>query len=148
MLFSIPVISQVSTNECMENLSHFCRICKIKNYEAAYEPWKLVIDNCPKLNLATYQFGERILKDFIQNLQTIIDKEKYLNELLDMYDAWAENFPNRKGVNQIGKIFSSKGQAMFDNGIKDKSLYMILLTLHLLMILQVSQILSHLHTIL
>ena len=24
-----------------------------------------VLDNCPKLSVATYQFGERILKDFI-----------------------------------------------------------------------------------
>ena len=31
-------------------------------------------------------------------------------------------FQQEKGVNQIGKIFSSKGQAMLDNGIEDKSL--------------------------
>ena len=50
-------------------LIYFCRIAKIKNYQAAYEPWKIVIDNCPKLNVATYQFGERILKILFRNLQ-------------------------------------------------------------------------------
>ena len=32
VLFSIPGISQVSTNECMENLSIFAESAKIKNY--------------------------------------------------------------------------------------------------------------------
>lgn len=122
VLFTIPGFTQLSTTECMENLSIFAESAKIKNYQAAYEPWKIVINNCPKLNVATYQFGERILKDFIQKSTNEDDKSKYLNELLEMYDSWAENFPNRKGVNQIGKIYSSKGQAMLDNGIEDKSL--------------------------
>jgi len=122
VLFTIPGFTQLSTNECMENLSIFAESAKIKNYQAAYEPWKIVINNCPKLNVATYQFGERILKDFIQKSTNEDDKSKYLNELLEMYDSWAENFPNRKGVNQIGKIYSSKGQAMLDNGIEDKLL--------------------------
>ena len=122
VLFTIPGFTQLSTNECMENLSIFAESAKIKNYQAAYEPWKIVINNCPKLNVATYQFGERILKDFIQKSTNEDDKSKYLNELLEMYDSWAENFPNRKGVNQIGKIYSSKGQSMLDNGIEDKLL--------------------------
>ena len=58
VLFTIPGFTQLSTNECMENLSIFAESAKIKNYQAAYEPWKIVIDNCPKLNVATYQFGE------------------------------------------------------------------------------------------
>ena len=114
--------AQLSSNECMEQLSIFAESAKIKNYEAAYEPWKSVLDNCPKLNVATYQFGERILKDFISKSSNEESKEKYVNELINLYDAWAENFPTRKGVNQVGKIFSSKGQAMLDNGIKDQSL--------------------------
>ena len=36
------------------------------------------------------------------------------------FAEWAENFPQRKGVNQIGKIYSSKGQAMIDNNFEDK----------------------------
>ena len=109
-----------------ENLAIIGRIfaesAKIKNYQAAYEPWKTVLDNCPKLSLATYQYGEIILKDFIKKSESEENKSKYLNDLLSLYDLWAENFPERKGVRQIGKIYSSKGQAMLDNGIKDKEL--------------------------
>jgi tetratricopeptide (TPR) repeat protein len=122
ILFTTPLFSQLSSDECLEQLSIFAESAKIKNYQAAYEPWKTVLDNCPTLSLATYQYGEIILKDFIKKSESEEDKSKYLNDLLSLYDQWAENFPERKGVRQIGKIYSSKGQAMLDNGLKDKEL--------------------------
>ena len=122
ILFVSPLFSQLSSDECLEQLSIFAESAKIKNYQAAYEPWKIVLDNCPKLSLATFQYGEIILKDFIKESISDQDKTKYLNDLLSLYDQWAENFPERKGIRQIGKIFSSKGQAMIDNGLKDKDL--------------------------
>lgn len=122
ILFTTPLFSQLSSDECLEQLSIFAESAKIKNYQSAYEPWKTVLDNCPTLSLATYQYGEIILKDFIKKSESVEDKSKYLNDLLSLYDQWAENFPERKGVRQIGKIFSSKGQAMLDNGVKDKEL--------------------------
>ena len=122
ILFTTPLFSQLSSDECLEQLSIFAESAKIKNYQAAYEPWKTVLDNCPTLSLATYQYGEIILKDFVKKSESEEDKSKYLNDLLSLYDQWAENFPERKGVRQIGKIYSSKGQAMLDNGVKDKEL--------------------------
>ena len=122
ILFTSPLFSQLSSDECLEQLSIFAESAKIKNYQAAYEPWKTVLENCPKLSLATYQYGEIILKDFIKKSESEENKSKYLNDLLSLYDLWAENFPERKGVRQIGKIYSSKGQAMLDNGVKDKEL--------------------------
>jgi tetratricopeptide (TPR) repeat protein len=122
ILFTTPLFSQLSSDECLEQLSIFAESAKIKNYQAAYEPWKTVLDNCPTLSLATYQYGEIILKDFIKKSESEEDKSKYLNDLLSLYDQWAKNFPERKGVRQIGKIYSSKGQAMLDNGLKDKEL--------------------------
>ncbi|MEC7773111.1 MAG: hypothetical protein VYE25_01080, partial [Bacteroidota bacterium] len=105
---------------CRENLSIFAESAKIKNYKAAYEPWMSVRVNCPKYSLATFQYGELILKDFIKNSSSEEEKKIYINDLLKLYDEWAANFPQRKGVNQIGKIYSSKGQAMIDNNLKDK----------------------------
>jgi len=122
ILFTTPLLSQLSNDECIEQLSIFAESAKIKNYQAAYEPWKMVLDNCPKLSLATYQYGEIILKDFIKNSSSEDEKNKYLDNLLSLYDQWAEIFPERKGLKQLGKIFSSKGQAMLDNGVKDKEL--------------------------
>ena len=122
ILFTSPLISQLSNDQCIEQLSIFAESAKIKNYQAAYEPWSMVLDNCPKLSLATYQYGEIILKDFIKNASSEDEKNKYLNDLLSLYDQWAEIFPERKGLKQIGKIYSNKGQAMLDNGVKDKEL--------------------------
>ena len=59
--------SQNSSEDCRENLSIFAESAKIKNYKAAYEPWMSVRTNCPKYSLATFQYGELILKDFIKN---------------------------------------------------------------------------------
>jgi len=112
--------SQNSSEDCRENLSIFAESAKIKNYKAAYEPWMSVRNNCPKYSLATFQYGELILKDFIKTSTTNQEKEKYISDLLKLYDEWAVNFPQRKGVNQIGKIYSSKGQAMIDNNFGDK----------------------------
>ena len=122
ILFTSPLFSQLSSDECLEQLSIFAESAKIKNYQAAYEPWKTVLDNCPTLNVATYQYGELILKDFIEKSTTEEEKTKYLTDLLSLYDQWLENFPVRKGVRQEGKILSNKGQAMLDNGVDDKSL--------------------------
>ena len=112
--------SQNSSEDCRENLSIFAESAKIKNYQAAYEPWMSVRTNCPKYSLATFQYGELILKDFIKNSSSEQEKMSYVDDLLKLYDEWAANFPIRKGVNQIGKIYSSKGQAMIDNNIEDK----------------------------
>ena len=76
--------------------------------------------NCPTYSLATFQYGEIILKEFIKNSSNDEEKEKYITDLLKLYDEWAAYFPQRKGVNQIGKIYSSKGQAMIDNNFEDK----------------------------
>ena len=112
--------SQNSSEDCRENLSIFAESAKIKNYKAAYEPWMSVRTNCPKYSLATFQYGELILKDFIKSSSSEQEKMNYVDDLLKLYDEWAANFPIRKGINQIGKIYSSKGQAMIDNNIEDK----------------------------
>jgi CMP-2-keto-3-deoxyoctulosonic acid synthetase len=48
ILFTTPLFSQLSSDECLEQLSVFAESAKIKNYQSAYEPWKIVLDNCSK----------------------------------------------------------------------------------------------------
>ena len=40
------------------NLSIFAESAKVKNYEAAYEPWMKVREECPSINLAIYSYGK------------------------------------------------------------------------------------------
>ncbi|MCB0485338.1 MAG: hypothetical protein KDC47_03990, partial [Flavobacteriaceae bacterium] len=43
--------------KCRTNLSIFYEYAKVKNYDAAYEPWKWCFDNCPASNITIYTQG-------------------------------------------------------------------------------------------
>lgn len=106
-------IAQGDKSSCPGNLSIFAEFAKVKNYDAAYQPWKEVRTLCPELNVATFKYGERILAHKIKNATD--DKSVYHQELVSLYDDWITHFPTTKrGASEIGKILSSKAQAMFD----------------------------------
>lgn len=59
--------TNAQNEECMEKLSMFTEAAKVKNYNAAMEPWMFVRKTCPKLNNAIYVYGEKILKHKIKS---------------------------------------------------------------------------------
>ena len=122
-LFTITntILAQLSNEECIQNLSIFAESAKVKNYEAAYEPWMKVREECPSINLAIYSYGERILKFKYQN-STGEEKSSYANDIIKLYDQWLEYFPTKKNKKVVGDIISSKAQAMIDYKVGDKSL--------------------------
>lgn len=77
--------AQAQNQECMTNLSIFSEHVKVKNYDAAYEPWKMVYETCPTLHRAIYTYGERILKDKLKS-SAEADKDGAVKELFTMYD--------------------------------------------------------------
>ena len=112
--------SDAETNqECLQNLSIFVEYAKVKNYADAYAPWINVKEACPKLNLAIYTYGERMLKDKIKNTAPE-SKQAAAAELLNLYDQWLENFPTRRNVSVKGDIISKKAQAMLDYKTSNK----------------------------
>ena len=122
LIFTINNIqAQLSNEECIQNLSIFAESAKVKNYEAAYEPWIKVRNECPSINLAIYSYGERILKFKYQN-SLGEEKSSYANDILKLYDQWLEYFPTKKNKKVVGDIISSKAQAMIDYKIGDKML--------------------------
>ena len=57
MLISLALgikLSAQDSQDCAQNLSIFAENAKVKNYEAAYEPWSNVRNECPDLNIAIY----------------------------------------------------------------------------------------------
>lgn len=78
--------------ECAANLSIFTEYAKVKNYKDAYMPWKSVYDHCPDMHSAIYVYGEYILKDKIAQG---VDKAKYVNDLKELYNKYAQTFPQR-----------------------------------------------------
>ena len=120
LLFTINIFSQ-SKEECFSNLSIFAEYAKVKNYNAAYEPWLKLKADCPDLNAAIYAYGERILKDFIKNSE-LNERAKFENDLLDLYDEWLQYFPKSKsGRQESGKILAIKAQAMIDFKLGDNN---------------------------
>ena len=84
---------QAQDPECATNLSIYAEHVKVKNYDAAYGPWKLVYDACPGLNKANFSYGERILDYKIENSEGA-EKETFIKDLLALYDKSLEFFPN------------------------------------------------------
>ncbi|MGW9684103.1 hypothetical protein [Flagellimonas sp. 2504JD1-5] len=87
-------MAQAQNPECMTNLSIYAEHAKVKNYDAAYEPWKMVYESCPDINKANFTYGERILKHKIEN-SSGADKDAYIQELLTMYDNSGKYFPKK-----------------------------------------------------
>lgn len=106
--FSMLMVS-AQNEECMEKLSIFTEAAKVKNYDAAYEPWMAVRKACPKLNNAIYVYGEKILKHKIKN-SAGADKTAFTNDLIAMYKESMANMPSKFPV---GKTEAKIGQLMY-----------------------------------
>lgn len=115
--------AQEQNPECVTNLSIFVEHVKVKNFDAAYEPWKMVKNTCPGINAAVYVYGERILKHKIKNA-TGEEKTGHINDLMSLYDASLKYFPKR---NKLGEVATDKGILMFDEKLgTDEQIYNLL----------------------
>ncbi len=105
------VNAQAQNQECMTNLSIYVEHAKVKNYDAAYTPWKMVYDNCPDINKANFIYGERILEDKIEK-SSGAEKDQYINDLLALYDKSMQYFPEKYTPAVVGQ---DKALLMYEN---------------------------------
>ena len=56
-MLNLSIASAQGSESCNQNLSIFAESAKVKNYDAAYEPWIAVRNECPTLNRAIYSYG-------------------------------------------------------------------------------------------
>ncbi len=121
--FAADSIGQAQNPECMTNLSIYAEHAKVKNYDAAYTPWKMVYENCPALNKANFSLGEKILAFKIDN-SSGAEKDGYIKELMTMYDNSIKHFPSN--YNAAG-VAIDKTLVMYDNKMaSDAELYEML----------------------
>lgn len=114
LLGAFTMLSGQMNSDCPTNLSIFAEYAKVKNYDAAYEPWKKVNTECPELNVATFKYGKKIVAHKIKNA-TGDEKQAFVSELMQLYDDWLTHFPKSKsGVSEVGKIIADKAQSMLD----------------------------------
>ena len=115
--------AQAQNPECMTNLSIYAEHAKVKNYDAAYTPWKMVYETCPSINKANFSLGEKILSYKIDN-SSGAEKDGYINDLLALYDNSLKVFPDKfpKAVVAIDKAL-----LLYDNKMaSDEELYNLL----------------------
>lgn len=74
-----------STN-CIINNSLYQTSYNQKNYKDAYEPWKKALLYCPQYNENLYIRGINILKNLMAEAKDATTQQKYLDELLSLYD--------------------------------------------------------------
>jgi tetratricopeptide (TPR) repeat protein len=115
--------AQAQNTECMTNLSIYVEHAKVKNYDAAYTPWKMVYETCPAVNLANFSVGEKILKDKIKK-SSGAEKEGFINDCLKLYDDRMTHFPKKT---TLADILIKKVLLKYDNKmISDDEIYTML----------------------
>ncbi|MEM8845954.1 MAG: hypothetical protein AAGD17_02520 [Bacteroidota bacterium] len=113
-------MAQAQNPECMTNLSIYAEHAKVKNYDAAYEPWKMVYESCPDINKANFSYGERILKHKIKNTSGA-DKDGFIQDCLELYDNSLKYFPDKYSKAEVA---IDKVLLRFDNKmVSDDEIY-------------------------
>nr|WP_298997275.1 hypothetical protein [uncultured Allomuricauda sp.] len=113
-------MAQAQNPECMTNLSIYAEHAKVKNYDAAYEPWKMVYESCPDINKANFSYGERILKHKIKNTSGA-DKDGFIQDCLELYDNSLKYFPDKYSK---AEVVIDKVLLRFDNKmVSDEEIY-------------------------
>jgi tetratricopeptide (TPR) repeat protein len=78
--------------DCIMNNSLYQEFYNQKNYKDAYEPWKHAVAACPKNHVNLYIRGAVILKNLFVQAKTVQEQDKYLDELMALYDKRTEAF--------------------------------------------------------
>lgn len=112
MTFTGKAVAQ-APDDCAITLSYFIEPAKAKNYEAAIKHYDKVINECPKISLATYQYAVRMFEYFINEKN---DKSK-VSDLIKTWRLRLENFPEKTSE---GEVLATIAQLQFDNNIGTK----------------------------
>lgn len=92
---------------CVMNLSLYREFYKQNNYVDALPRWRWVFVNCPQSSQNLYIDGARLISDRIEKTTDPVEREKYIDTLMMIYDQRIENFDReayvlgRKGIEMI-----------------------------------------------
>ena len=109
-------VNAQANQDCARTASLAYTDAKAKNYEAAYPRIQELREECPTYSVVTYQYGERILKDRLQNAAEG-EKKEIAKDLINLYRERMEHFPGKTDESEV-KI--DIAQTMYDNNIGTK----------------------------
>lgn len=88
-------------------------------YADAFESWEEAYDECPNANKRIYTDGEKILIWFYENSKDDVEKGRYLEKLMELYDKRIFYFGDDKKY-PIPFIIGKKGNTLFKYSLKDE----------------------------
>ncbi|UGS23950.1 tetratricopeptide repeat protein [Flavobacterium channae] len=100
-----------NTEACTETLSLMSTSVKAKDV-TSYDYLTTLRKDCPSFHKSIYTLGEFAVKLKIEKATTPQDKEKYVRDLLKLYDEHDKYFPDNGAGNKM-----KKGLALFDNKV-------------------------------
>jgi tetratricopeptide (TPR) repeat protein len=116
-----------NTEACTETLSLMATSVKAKD-ASAYDYLTTLRKDCPSFHKGVYTYGEYAIKYKIKDAKDTSEKEKYVRDLMKLYDEYYTNFPEygagvdmKKGLALFDNNISTKEEAFkyFDNGFKN-----------------------------
>ncbi|WP_234405851.1 tetratricopeptide repeat protein [Leeuwenhoekiella sp. MAR_2009_132] len=110
---AVNFVSAQATEECVTTMSIFSEHAKVKNYDAAYEPFMKLRKECPTTSFALYQYGERILKYKIEKTSGA-EQMAFLEDLKKMYQEKKTHFAAKTNE---GEDLADVAIIMYDNKI-------------------------------
>ncbi len=112
-LSALMVGSGMFAQDCNISLSLFAGKAQIKDWEAAKPLYLELIEDCPSTNLAIYQYGAMMYKDFLDSC-TQDAKTENAEALIENYKKRLQYFPENT---KKGETLALIAQAMYDYGI-------------------------------
>lgn len=100
-----------NTEACTETLSLMATSVKSKD-ASAYDHLTTLRKDCPSFHKSIYSQGEFAIKLKIEKAANPAEKEKYVRDLLKLYDEHDQYFPNNGAGNKM-----KKGLALFENKV-------------------------------
>jgi len=110
---ALGLVSAQATEECITTMSIFSEHAKVKNYDAAYEPFMKLRKECPTTSYALYQYGERILHYKIEN-STGAEQKAFLDDLKKLNEEKKTHFASKA---KEGDDISDVALTMYENKI-------------------------------
>jgi tetratricopeptide (TPR) repeat protein len=106
LLITFLIVWVVNGQDCVEKLSIFSELAKVKNYKEAYPFLQQLRKDCPSQHQAIYIFGEPTLNYMIENATTPNEKEEQVRDLMKLYGEFDTNFPNNGRGNTVKKAMT------------------------------------------
>ncbi len=100
--------------DCNKELSKFAQSAKIEDYDAAKPLYETLVEHCPKLSMAIYQYGERMFKHFLNEAKTDDEKQEAAKAFIKNLDDRLELFPSKTDK---GSTYSKIALTQFENNV-------------------------------